>query len=71
MSRIRVERARVVRNRTRYVLIDPCWMLLMVEMRGVLTDEIALGPIFSNQVKSIIWVAIICPKIRFILGEAR
>lgn len=34
-------------------------------------DEIVLGPIFSSQARSIIWVAMVCPRIRLTLGEAR
>lgn len=46
-------------------------MLLIEELRGMLVDEIVLGPTFSSQVRSIICVAIVCPRIRLILGEAR
>lgn len=37
-----------------YVLIDPCWTLLMVEMSGVFRLAVALGPIFSSQVRSMV-----------------
>ena len=40
----------------RYVLIIPCWVLLAVVIRGMFDEEMALGPTFSNQVWSIIWL---------------
>lgn len=52
-------------------MTDPCWMLLIVEIRGVLRLVVALGPIFSSQVRSIVWLASVCPNVRFILGEIR
>lgn len=54
-----------------YVLIEPCWMLLMVEMRGVFSLVVALGPIFSSQVRSMVWLAMVWPRERLILGESR
>lgn len=71
MANIRVERARVSRNRARYVLIMPCWMLLVVVIKGVLREAIALGPVFSNQVWSTIWLAIDWPSTRLSLGMKR
>lgn len=55
----------------RYVLIIPCWVLLAVVIRGMFDEEMALGPTFSNQVWSIIWLASVCPKTRFNLGVIR
>lgn len=46
------------RNRAIYVLIEPCWTLLTVEIRGVIRFLIALGPTFSSQVWSMVWLAI-------------
>lgn len=37
----------------------PCWVLLVVVMRGVFIEVIAFGPDFSSQAWSIIWVAIV------------
>lgn len=56
MSKI-VASERVRRKRARYVLIIPCWALLVVVIRGILSVAVALGPVFSNQVWSIIWLA--------------
>lgn len=67
----RTARAKVRRNRVRYVLIIPCWVLLAVVIRGMFDEEMALGPTFSNQVWSIIWLASVCPKTRFNLGVIR
>lgn len=53
------------------VLIDPCWMLLVVEAILVLRFEIVVGPIFFSQLKSIIWLAIFCPNSKLILGMKR
>lgn len=47
-------RARVSRNRERYVLIIPCWVLLVVVIKGIFDETRALGPTFSNQVWSTI-----------------
>lgn len=71
MVRNRVDRARVRRNKVMYVLIEPCWMLLMVEMRGVFSLVVALGPTFSSQVRSMVWLAMVWPRERLILGESR
>lgn len=71
MRRARAEKARVRRNRAINVLIEPCWTLLMVETRGVFRLAVAFGPIFSSQVRSMVWLAMVCPRIRFILGERR
>lgn len=69
--RARVEKARVRRNRAIYVLIEPCWMLLIVETSGVFRFVVALGPIFSNQVRSMVWLAMVWPRVRLIFGESR
>lgn len=37
-------------NRVRYVLIAPCWVLLVVVTKGILEEATALGPIFSSHV---------------------
>lgn len=66
MVRIRVERLRVRRKRAMYVLIEPCWMLLMVEIKGVFRLVAALGLIFSSQVRSMVWVATVWPRTRLI-----
>lgn len=67
----RVARARVSRKKVRYVLIMPCWELLVVVIRGILSEAVALGPVFSSQVKSIIWLAIVWPRVRLSLGSSR
>lgn len=59
------------RKRVRYVLIIPCWTLLAVVISGMLRDEMALGPTFSNQAWSTIWEAIVWPRVRFSLGTSR
>lgn len=46
-------------------------MLLTAEAKGMLRDVMALGPVFSSQARSIIWVAIDCPRIRLSLGGRR
>lgn len=46
-------------------------MLLVVVINGVLREAMALGPDFSNQVWSIIWLAIVCPRERLSLGVRR
>lgn len=43
-------RVRVRRNKARYVLINPCCVLLVVVIKGRLAVAIALGPVFSSQV---------------------
>ena len=68
---MRVPRARVSKKRERYVLIKPCWVLLVVVIKGVLREATAFGPTFSNQVMSSIWLATIWPSTRFNLGEKR
>ncbi len=60
-----------MRKRARYVLIMPCWALLVVVIRGRLREATALGPDFSSQVWSIIWLAIVWPRVRFSLGVSR
>lgn len=55
----------------RYVLIIPCWILLVVVIRGRRVLDMALGPVFSNQVWSIIWLAAVCPRARLSLGVRR
>lgn len=47
-------RVRVSRNRVRYVLIIPCWALLVVVTRGRCIETRAFGPDFSNHVWSTI-----------------
>lgn len=54
-----------------YVLIRPRWILLILVIRGRLIKATALGPVFSSQVWSIIWLAIVCPKMRASLGASR
>lgn len=71
MAKISVASARERRKRARYVLIMPCWMLLVVEMRGRFKEDTALGPVFSNQVWSTIWLAIDWPSIKLSLGARR
>lgn len=39
--------------------------------RGMFIEIIALGPDFSSQVWSIIWVATVCPSTRFSFGVRR
>lgn len=51
--------ARVRRKVARYVLIMPRWALLVVVIRGLFSAATALGPVFSSQVWSTIWVAIV------------
>lgn len=46
-------------------------MLLVVVIRGRLRVAVAFGPIFSSQVWSIVWEAMVCPKTRFSLGMRR
>lgn len=60
-----------MKNRARYVLIRPRWVLLVVVIRGVLTEAAALGPTFSSQVWSVIWEAISWPKPNVSFGERR
>lgn len=43
----------------------------MVVTRGMFIEVIALGPVFSNQVWSTIWAAMVCPRMRFSLGGRR
>lgn len=61
----------VRKNRARNVFTIPCWVSLVVVMRGRLVEVSALGPVFSSQVWSTICPAMACPKIRFILGSRR
>ena len=46
-------------------------MLLVVVMRGRLREAVALGPDFSSQVWSIIWLAIAWPRVRLSFGVSR
>lgn len=71
MLRSRIARVRVRRNRVRYVLIIPRWVLLTVVMRGMFKEVTAFGPTFSNHVWSIVWLAIAWPKIRPSFGMSR
>lgn len=54
------------RKKVRYVLIRPRWMLLVVVIKGLLDAIRVLGPVFSNQVWSIVWLAIACPRARLV-----
>ena len=49
----------------------PCWVLLVVVIKGMFDETRALGPTFSNQVWSTIWLAMAWPKTRFSLGVKR
>lgn len=49
----------VVKNRERNVLIIPFWMLLVVVARERFREVIVLGPVFSNQVWSMVIVAMV------------
>lgn len=46
---IKARRRKVNKNRARYVLTIPCWMLLVVVIGDALRVAVARGPIFSNQ----------------------
>lgn len=46
-------------------------MLLVIVIKGMFRVVVALGPIFSSHVWSIVWEAIACPRIRFSLGVRR
>lgn len=46
------------RKRERYVLMRPCWVLLVVVIIGRVVEAVALGPVFSSHVWSTIWLAI-------------
>lgn len=59
------------RSRVRYVLIAPCWMLLVDVAREVLIEAIVLGPTFSSQARSMVWVATVWPNRRLSLGTER
>lgn len=43
----------------------------MAVIRGELREIAAFGPIFSNQVRSMVWVATDWPRRRLILGASR
>ena len=60
---------RVRENRMWYALIEPCWTLLILEIREVFNLIVALGPIFSSQAKS--WLAMVCPRVRLVWGKSR
>ena len=47
-------RQRVMKNRDRYVLMRPCWALLVVEIIGSWAEVTILGPVFSSHVWSIV-----------------
>lgn len=49
----------------------PCWALLVVVIRGMFEVDSPLGPAFSSQVWSIIWLATAWPRMRFSLGVKR
>jgi len=49
----------------------PCWTLFVVVIRGVFKEAIALGPTFSIQVWSTIWLAMVWPRMRLFLGVNR
>lgn len=44
----------VMRNKIRYVFTSPRWVLLVEVISGLLRLAVAFGPVFSNQVWSII-----------------
>lgn len=59
------------RKSVKYVLIMPrCTSLVEVAI-GLLIETVALGPTFSSQVWSSIWLAIVCPRTRLVLGISR
>lgn len=64
-------RASVSKKKVRNVLIMPCWELLVVVTRGILREARALGPDFSSQVKSTIWLAIVWPRVKLSFGRVR
>jgi len=43
----------------------------VVETRGRFAEAIAFGPVFSSQIWSIIWVAIVWPRMRLSFGVRR
>lgn len=49
-------KAKVRVNRVRYVLIKPCWVLVTMEIRGMLMEAVVFGPVSSSQLWSIAWV---------------
>lgn len=52
-------------------MILPCCVLLVVVARVMFKEVRAFGPVFSNQVWSIVWLAMICPSIRLSFGGSR
>lgn len=60
-----------MKNRDKYVLIKPCWALLVAEMRGSWAEVTILGPAFSSHVWSTVCEATDWPRISPILGVAR
>lgn len=55
----------------RYVLIRPCWTLLVVVTKGSMEEVMDLGPAFSNQFWSTTWVAIAWPRVSVNFGGRR
>lgn len=47
---MRTANIKVSKKKIRYVLIIPCWALLVVEIKGRFREVIAFGPSFSSQV---------------------
>jgi len=70
-STIEVLRVRVIKNSPRYVLIRPCWILLRAFVIFNWGAEIAFGAIFSNQARSIAWLAMVCPRVKLSWGTKR
>lgn len=51
--------------------MKPRWMLLVAITRRVWAIVNSFGPDFSDQVWSIVWLAIVCPRRRLTLGRER
>lgn len=49
----------------------PRCALLVVVIRGVLIWARAFGPVFSNHVRSMVWLAMVCPSAKLSLGMRR
>ena len=64
-------RQRVIRNKDRYVLIKPCWALLVAEISGSWAEVTNLGPTFSSHVWSTACEAMDWPRMSPILGVDR
>lgn len=71
MVNISVARARVKKKKAKNVLMEPCWVLLVVVIKGRLVDTTALGPDFSSHVWSTSCVAIYWPSAKPSLGGSR